>query len=216
MAKIILPAAGYGTRMNASLEGGKELMEDPITREYLIDWPLLVVRGSYHQGLVITRKNKTELNARLEVYNIPTLILEAPGKEWPDTILASKQDWEEAANIVLLPDTRFPLPFKVLNKLEKALEKSPIAFATIPLGDQDYSKFAILDGNRMSEKPDSPPGPNAKIICLFAFRASIGIGLFSGFSERGKWFSFEGIDKIPTVELAWFKDITRNGVVEGY
>lgn len=212
--KVILPMAGYGTRVNAPTETGKELMIDPKTKEPLAKWALDAIETAGMEPHVVSRKNKRVLNAWIQakLHNVQ-LLEEKDMKEWPDTVLRSEKYWHDT-NIMMLPDTRFPRPTVTLKQLELLLTVSPIALAVIDQPDLVAANYAVVSARTglFAEKPAYDIGTEK--IALVAFRKEVGKKLFEGFSNRGEYFTVQNIRHIPTIKLEWFKDITRNGRIE--
>lgn len=217
MLKVLLPAAGFGTRVNADYVNGKELLTDPNTGLPLIQWSIEMARIAKADPLVISRRTKVGLNAEMERQGIPCLKVEESAlKEWPDTIILSEQHWERK-NLMLLPDTRFPDAQDYIRLVERFLKHSDVVFLTIPLAEQDASKFAIYDymTDWICEKPSEGVESRAQIICAIGFNNAVGRKLFEGLSKRGEWFSIPKAT-ISHIQIPWFKDITRSGNVEQY
>ncbi len=116
---MIIPCAGYGTRMNMPIGQSKELLLDK-AGNHLIEFYLNHCPHFNITPLVITRKEKTDLIAYCESNHIETLIIEPKG-EWNDTVLASSLLWDED-NILVLPDTRFNSPRTAISDIKKGLE----------------------------------------------------------------------------------------------
>lgn len=216
---VILPAAGYGTRVNADPSSGKELMRDPMTEKPLIEWSITVAAAADMEPLIISRIDKTNFNEYLDK-RWPAHMLVKPEvlKEWPTTVLLSKSEWH-SANIMLLPDTRFDMPVALLKELERQLLTYDVVFGTMPLLDlQECNKYAILDGMySIAEKPEPPVDErHMEIICLIAFRQLAGEALFTGLADKGKWFNMPKGQCVNTVPVTNFKDITRSGTIEEY
>lgn len=210
--RLILPSAGFGTRVGAPYSSGKELMEDPVTKAPLIKYMLDLALWLKFPVTIISRPDKVEFN-RYILSNYPSvelLIRSDLAGEWPDTILKSEAYWSDH-NIVLLPDTRFSYPLATVKAISKQLFSRKLAFGIFDIKEEDSYKFAVLKGNKACEKPDIWGSKQA--IGIFGFRKSVGKQLFSGFSSR-KWFELDAEPGI--IELEWFKDITRNGKVEEY
>lgn len=214
--KVLLPAAGYGTRVKAKSASGKELLIDPVTNKPLIDWATRKAWNADMECLVISRSDKTDLNEYIGTgcYHAKLLTLE-PEKlnEWPDTILAAKDEWADL-NIMVLPDTRFFSPEVVLRQMEQSLMMLEASFAVFTVEDSEQSKFAMFDGKHIAEKPTEAV-PGALAIGLIAFRKEVGEQLFTALSNKNNWHELKCWTGI-SVNLPWFKDITRGGSIESY
>jgi hypothetical protein len=217
---LILPAAGFGTRVSADKRSGKELMEDPMLKAPLIEWGLQLGERLGWRVIVISRASKDGLNAYLESRNslrVEVLKLDKPGKEWPDSILKSEDKWTDF-NVMVLPDTRFSNPLESVQAVRNGLIADKVKLGCFrPEGYQHewQTKYACRLGGSLIEKMPFSIGYECEAIGVFGFRKSAGNALFKGFSERGKWFRPPGLSP-SDINLEWFKDITRNGKVEEY
>lgn len=213
----IIPAAGSGTRMG-SPPHGKELMTDPVTQEPLINWSIKLALDAGHRVVVPVLFNKHGLISYLihtfgKRINLQ-ILMEQP-TEWPGTILGARKYWG-SKNLLLLPDVRFK-PTSIVTKLPSLLEpkKVGIAFATHEVGDP--SLFGIVDMDEehgiayVSEKPRRSDCYTAW--GLIAFDNLAGPKLFRTYLEPGTWGTTE---RVATVKLESFIDITRTGKVLSY
>jgi hypothetical protein len=216
---LLLPAAGYGTRVKANDSSGKELMVDPIAGVPLIIYAIeLGLKAGMHV-VVASRASKLDLNLYITKRYLASMVTldihpdPKPGHEWPDTILQSFPYWGERT-IVMLPDTRFSMPYETLKAMQADLVRNPLSIATFKVAEDEASKFAMISGQHLCEKPSSNLVPmSMRAMGLWGFRREEGQSLFSGLSTK-KWFAVDAEPAI--VRLEWFKDITRNGIIEGY
>lgn len=194
--RVIIPCAGYGTRMGMDPNKSKELLLDD-TGKPIIEWCLNLFSRS--QYLLIIREGKQDLIDYC-IKNGLLFIVVPPTKEWPDTILQSADYWD-TRNLLLLPDTRFEpsfnaklVPYSLMhNKLVLGIHEV-----------DNISKWGAVKGNSLAEKPDDiSPGEAWGFI---GFKEEVGRELFSNFLAKGQWMSYNGIYKI---KLDSFKDITR-------
>jgi hypothetical protein len=109
---VIIPAAGYGRRVQASITSlplrSKELLPGP-EGEPLINHCLQQAADHGLPVHLITRKEKIDLIEHVEKFcqekEIPFAIQRIePSREWPESILMSEKFWLEK-NILCLPDT---------------------------------------------------------------------------------------------------------------
>ena len=210
--RVILPCAGFGTRVGASVSSGKELMIDPNTGKPLIEYALNIAKWLKAPTTIISRQDKEEFNAYVKQEHPLTelICIDKVVGEWPETVKRSNASWADL-NIMLLPDTRFSYPIASVKAVIRQLFERKMAFGTFDIKEEESYKFAVLQGNKACEKPDIWGSKRA--LGIFGFRKAVGLQLFSGFSSR-KWFELDAEPGI--IELEWFKDITRNGKVEGY
>lgn len=212
----ILPAAGFGVRMHVGRTDAKEMLLDPITGSPLMDWDLDLCLDNDIKSLVITRADKLGLiNHITNRENLSALILEKPVGEWPDTILASKQLWEDD-NILLLPDTRFNDADNIVKKIKQSLEQGHELVVAYHKVD-DLSKWgAIHDGAvglSIEEKPERLKDTKGIAWGIIGFKRYIGDNLFKAMSRK---IPFICPESTILLELDWFKDITRTGKLEKY
>jgi hypothetical protein len=149
--------------------------------------------------LVITRAEKKDLIEYLNENGVQYMIVE-PTKEWPDTILSSKNYWRKR-NILLLPDTRFKPAFPTIDKLNHLLFNNKVVTACHRVKDQN--NWGIVKERKIYEKPDFDGEGLAW--GLIAFQRSAGGVLFSDLLNDGVTF----IDTELILMLDEFKDLTR-------
>lgn len=207
MTKMILPCAGFGSRMNMKINESKEMLLDS-NKVPLIEYSLCIAKMFGIQPLIITRKEKTDLIDYCKD-KAELVILDEPGEEWPATVLASYPNWGKK-NILVLPDTRFD-PVSIVNEVNKSLDSYDIVFATHQVTDPQ--NWGIVQGNRACEKPvkfgnNTDPSTAWGII---GYHNDAGIDLFKDFSRKEQWFYVGNNQKIS---LNYFKDITRSGYIE--
>lgn len=220
---IILPAAGFGTRVNADRSTGKELMLDPVKRVPLITYAIELGLSIGAHVVVATRSDKTGLNEYIENSYAPNLVTldvqpaeafspDGTGHGWVETVLCTTNLWTEK-NILMLPDTRFPMARGVLRAIEEDLTRNEYSLGVFNMPQSECSKFAVYTNGHMCEKPTSVR-QNMLGVGLWGFREDWGSQMFLDLMLRGKWFRMA--ERPSLVKLEWFKDITRNGEVEGY
>jgi dTDP-glucose pyrophosphorylase len=203
MIKCIIPAAGYGTRMQMSPDQSKEMLIDNTGKpviQYVLD-----LCGIYNMTpLIITRSEKIDLieyvKDKAEVQIIH------PFGEWPNTILCSQGRWAEN-NIMILPDTRFS-PTTVIADMKYQLRmgcQSVIAIHEI----DEPSKWCVVEDYHLVEKSQTTTSKNA--MGLIGFKRSEGNNLFKTLNKRGEYFR---LLNTGFVKLETFKDITRTGKIE--
>ena len=230
---LLLPAAGFGTRVGSSNvkeiffgANGGPLIEASLHQARLCDWAVHV----------ITRKEKTDLLNYLKEYqnkyfnpdqvdgfNISIQIIE-PSREWPDTLLKSKDYWRHV-NLLCLPDTIYE-PQDVWNSMiadvQQALAQGKKNMISAGLfTTEDYSKWGVMKVGKstslfLCEKPqpstllEMMEVDSVKAWGLIAFSKAIGEKLFSAQLESTfdhQWKSLE--TDFVFHELSMFKDLTR-------
>ncbi len=167
---LVLPAAGYGTRVGNpnSKEiflgpSGYPLIEASLYQARLRNWPVHV----------ITRKEKTDLISYLLEYQkkyfnadqadgfkIEVQIIE-PSREWPDTLLQSQKYWH-SVNLLCLPDTIYEpedIWYKLVEDVQQGLLKGRSNVISAALfSPDDLSKWGVMLGGDsqllLCEKPD--------------------------------------------------------------
>lgn len=205
--KIIIPAAGYGTRVNSP--ESKELLISPVNNKPLIQFALDIASSYEFDVHVITRIEKKGLIAYLNNYSsVKTQIIE-PSKEWPDTILKSYEFWNEK-NILILPDTFFK-PINAIKAIDQTLDRVPIAVGAFQR--DNYKTFGVFDSSQyqysLCEKPIST---NSKTLAwgILGFKKEIGHELFKALLESTfdhEWKN-TGLN-YERLMLEEFSDLTR-------
>lgn len=209
--RAILPCAGFGSRMKMASHESKEMLEDPVTGKYLIDYHLDLCKKYDLEPIVITRLEKEKFNEYIKSKNVEHIVLSKPGIEWPDTVLKSQGLWSQK-NILFLPDTRIK-PESIIQQTIKELETNLLCIVTheIPEGEQD--KWGIVTDKIIYEKPTESGLPN-EAWGIIGFDKFIGEALFKGLSEI-KYYEFNE-KSTSIIKLETFKDITRSGKIENY
>lgn len=209
--KGIIPAAGYGTRMYMETNQSKEMLIDPVTGKYLIDYSLDLCYKYYIEPVVISRIEKEDLNSYLRSKNVEHIVLKSPGNEWADTVLKSQGLWGDK-NILLLPDTRFEPEYVVRDMLDEiGWSDSGVVAAVHKIDPKESDKWGTVTGTGIHEK-----NSNHQMVAwgLLGWRKqALGLSLFSEMYPGGSWFAWNGISKL---QLTSFKDITRTGKLEKY
>lgn len=220
----IIPAAGKGTRVGSPVDG-KELMMDPMTGRPLIDFAILAAEDAGCDKIVVAIQKGTKPLLQAHLANtFPAVVvhLTEPANEWPDTVLQTKDHWDDFNNIVILPDTRYNT-----NELKHLCEKhaegvDTLTFACLPGKIMEPEKFGIIALHEFSlaplftvEKPTSISEANITAWGLIAFNKHSGYKLFTAYSTRGQIHPLSA-SVTQLLYLSWFKDVTRNGYVETY
>lgn len=221
---IILPSAGFGTRMGLNSVESKEMLEDPGNdgKHPLIQWSLDLAKEETNK-VVITREEKSNLVDYLADQQVFTLLVSDVTQEWPATVLHSKVSWDES-NILVLPDTRWKYdetPSCIVWDIQKELEAgADLVFALHSVPDVRLWGKVLLDP--FSQKPlSTQEKPNIQFKLdglawgLIGFKKAIGEQLFQAYLDK-KVFTFPKNWKVKVLFLESFKDVTRTGIVEAY
>ncbi len=209
MIKAIIPCAGYGTRMNMPADKSKEMLTDPVTGKYLIDYSLDLCYSNNIEPVVISRIEKEDLNSYLRSKNVEHIVLKTPGKEWAETVLKSQGLWGDK-NILVLPDTRwtndnaFERIVKVISYPEQSLV---IGYHVIGLDES--IKWGTITDTHIHEKVDTK---SPKAWGILAFDKNYGKYLFADLKPGGNSIFLSQY----SILLKDFKDITRSGTLEKY
>lgn len=202
--RAIIPCAGYGTRMNMRPDQSKEMLTDPENRRPLIDYALLICQLFDLSPLIITRKEKMDLNRY--VFNKAEIQMIEPQGEWPDTVRASQDHWHDE-NILILPDTRFS-PINVIEEMRTWLNdpNCPDDYAIANHMVNDADKWGVLVGLStqnavLYEKPTHLPSYQCAW-GLLGWKRAAGARLFSG-------ENLIQLGHVASFRLTGFRDITR-------
>jgi dTDP-glucose pyrophosphorylase len=212
--KGIIPAAGYGVRMAMKPTESKEMLTDPITGKYLIDYSLDLCYSNSIEPIVISRLEKEDLNSYLRSKGIEHIVLKTPGKEWAETVLKSQGLWGEK-NILILPDTRFDE--EGFKEFLSEIENNTLTFATHEIKSEDCDKWGIVTDKSVYEKPgkhDLYYQDCEEAWGLIGWHKCWGEQLFKNLHEL-KYFNHTHL-KVDRTHLKWFKDVTRSGTLEKY
>lgn len=199
--RLILPCAGFGTRVNMPPDQSKELLL--YEGKPLIEFSLELARKYGLAPLVITRKEKTDLIEYCEKLTIETQIIEVEG-EWADTVLKSEPYWEDN-NILILPDTIFHNKWFAMDIINDSLITGLNAsFALHKV--ENSSKWGIIRENRLYEKPQFDD--QALAWGLMGFKKDYGKQLFSSCHKGGCFI----LNNYSTMLLESFEDLTRDPI----
>lgn len=211
--KAIIPCAGFGTRMGMKSHEAKEMLIDPITGKYLIDYSLDLCYKYKIEPIVISRIEKEELNKYLRDKQVEHIVLKTPGKEWAETVLKSQGLWGDK-NILLLPDTRFE-PHNIIPKIIHDLTSNhtsagDLIVAVHEINPDDCNKWGTITGSTIYEKCYIKTNLAWGII---GWKNGIGSYLFLALYPESYYDLY---DSIIYHKLDSFRDITRTGQLERY
>ena len=208
IAQMIIPAAGYGSRMGYPL--AKEMLPDP-SGKLLIDYWLDLALERQWPVHVVTRPEKTNLRSHIfERQKLQEISLQLvdPTKEWPDTVLASAPYWRNE-NVLALPDTHFA-PFEALDRLASSLEEAEAVYGTIESYEARSFGGFHLEADHFSIFEKCAPSDRHRIWGLIAFRKEWGAEIFEAHLDST-------LRRVPRtiaatcreVPLSHFVDLTR-------
>lgn len=195
----IIPCAGFGTRMGMKKHESKEMLPDNIFGfDHIIDYSLMICKRFDLEPLVISRKEKKDLNNYLKKKKIKVHLI-TPQGEWPETVLSSQKFWRDQ-NILLLPDTRF-YPESCIEDILKGLQIGNNAvFALHKVMDPE--NWGIIKDYSIIEKSDQLIGPE-NAWGIIGFKSPYGSLLF------GLMKYHMPLENVGFVYLNSFQDITR-------
>lgn len=205
--KIIIPAAGYGTRVGSPESKEMLIIEN---NQPLIDFSLQLASITNARSHVITRVEKKSLINYLTPQSNVDIQLISPSREWPDTILKSKAHWGDY-NLLILPDTRFE-PMTIVLDLIEGLKHFDVTVGCFnPSNLSTWGAFNLTHSTyQLIEKPRDINIENFKAWGILGFRKEIGEELFKLLLEstidhqiKTTSFSFKAYD------LNSFIDLTR-------
>lgn len=205
-AKLIIPAAGYGRRVGSP--EAKELLPSAVDGVPLIGFCLGLAKELDFGVHVITREDKKSLIDFLRAREIEAQII-GPTAEWPATILASQNYWNEK-NIVILPDTRFA-PKNILENINLELDTSDVVFATFKT--ENCSTWGTVrsvspESFEIWEKPFE--NNHRQAWGIFGFRKAVGQRLLDVFLNSTLEKRPIQLDlKYKVLDLESFVDLTR-------
>lgn len=203
--KAIIPCAGLGTRMGMRIDQSKEMLFLNDEDHPCIDYVMEICQMNNIEPIVVSRKEKYDLNHYLEYeWHTKPLIVEPQG-EWMDTVLASAPTWSVEQNILMLPDTRWRPKYHVVNQLLDLSLTTGMALGMHHVDDQ--SKWGSLVGRHIWDKP---PVTNPGLAWgLLAFSMAQGLKFFTDMGEEVRTFYMHEGYAHPMILLEQFDDITR-------
>lgn len=205
--KIILPCAGFGTRVGLAPDESKELLQLENEHGVLIDYAMKYATIFNAEAVVISRPEKKDLNSYLQYrYNV-TPVLYKPTGEWAQTVFDSYEHWGDS-NILLLPDTRWADPIATLEHTFFCLEKmqTPTVFGVHEVADSQ--NWCVKHGNYFLEKPVALTDKTNLAFGTIGFDRYIGAKLFS---DLAKHKSYKVSTYSQYIKLNNFIDVGRGG-----
>lgn len=207
--KVIIPCAGFGTRVGSPLV--KELIPSKIDGKPLIHFILSAAVKRNWEIHLITRKEKTPLIEYAQNFPKTFVQIVEPTKEWPHSILESKNYWSEH-NLLVLPDTYFS-PLGILDDIESLLCCYETTYAVIE--KENYNTWGVVDTDSKNLKLIEKPHPHGlrnshRAWGMIGFHRDIGVEVFNAHLES----TFDHQEKILTIKskylpLEVFDDLTR-------
>lgn len=198
--KAIIPSAGFGRRMKIKKNQSKEMLPDVIFGyDHIIDYSLEICRRYNLEPIVISRKEKKDLNNYLKKKKVKTVIIKPEG-EWNNSVLKSSEFWSED-NILILPDTRWN-NWEVIEDMKKGLQLGNNAVFAIH-NVNDPENWGVIKNYYLREKPkDLSEKQNAWGV--IGFKQNYGYHLFESMNNKNVWLNNCGF-----AYLNGFQDITR-------
>jgi len=206
--RAIIPCCGFGTRVNMLPNESKEMLPDPDmfdspSRVHIIDYSISFCKQHYLLPHIISRPEKVGLNEYIKYHTEGvSLQMHTPVGEWPLTVLASKDFWEED-NLLILPDTRFSYPHQAIQQMKHSLDMGCQAVIfTHEVKDPD--KWGIIKDYTIHEKPTKFTSPQTAW-GLIAFKKDYGEILFDSMARKEPF----SLTDTAFIKLSHFEDITR-------
>lgn len=196
--KAIIPCAGFGTRMKMKSNKSKEMLPNNIFGyKYIIDYSLKICKTHDLEPIVISRKEKKDLNNYLKKLGVKVVFVKHEN-EWNESVLKSEKFWGET-NILILPDTRWN-NWSVIDDIKKGLELGNNAvFGMHEVKDPE--NWGIVENYVLTEKPKN--FNNSQMAWgIVAFNQKYGKELFSNMNNKK-------LKNVGFVYLNGFQDITR-------
>lgn len=201
--KLIIPCAGYGTRVNMKPHEAKEMLKYKNEKGRIIDYSLDLGKKLNLPILCISRQEKKEFNEYLENKKVE-VIYDAAQKEWIDTIYESRHNWSDI-NILVLPDTRWSSKYKTIKDIVWYFENMNASMVYAVHKVKDTKNWGIISNSYLQEKPSHDPGSNVAF-GLLAWKREEGEKFFQFLRD---WKVAQFPENTKSVKLNWFKDITR-------
>jgi len=202
--KMIIPAAGFGTRVGMAPNQSKELLFGLDGRP-MIEFSLRLAETSGLVPVVITREEKLDLLGYLHKRGGVEVHVIEPQGEWPDTILSSAHLWGDI-NILCLPDTVFSPAAKVVKCMILGHQHWGHDVSAACHAVNDPSNWGIVSGRTITEKPQIK-GPS-HAWGLLGWKEAAGRDLFLNLRERGRTYFVPG-KFTGNYKLDSFTDLTR-------
>lgn len=199
--KAIIPCAGFGTRLGMAPNESKEMLWDNVLNERVIDYSLNLCKKLGFEPIVINRSDKSDLRNYLGDKTGQWIVNDSI--EWYDSILKSYEVWGDN-NVVLLPDTRWDNAEQSLKHVKYCFEKLNSIMVLGTLTVPDATKWCVVSGDYLFEKPKS--NMSSLAVGVFGFSKCEGKKLFESFKKK---YPFQIPSTTQFVELENFQDITR-------
>lgn len=200
------------------------MLQDPSNGKPLIYYSINLAILTGLKPVIIYSDNKTKLRKYIETEfgkDACIFVKHNPKswEEWPHSVLSSEKHWGRY-NILILPDTRFEQalePLKWIRNVLREFKEKEVVFGTLNV--DDGSKYAVIKKGDSgiiytAEKPKSLSGKAALAWGLLGFTKKMGRLLFSVYGRRNAQAGIP-VEKVAMIALTNFRDITRNGKVEG-
>lgn len=151
--KILIPAAGFGTRVGSP--PAKELFLRADTSKPMIEWTLEQAMQNNIYATVITRKDKLPLidylTSHPDYLKNFNLFLFDHSKDWQDSLLKAKSEWAEL-NLVLLPDTTWEPTFILKDLVQNFVQNKNLNSVAALHQVHDTQNWGILCKEKRNDK----------------------------------------------------------------
>lgn len=210
MTHVIIPAAGFGKRVGTPKS--KELLYYKDDSFPLIQWCLNLCKKYELKPIVISRKDKIDLNEFLVSRNIETCLIDK-SEEWTHSVELS-QDYWGPKNILILPDSRFK-PEDILLQIQTRLSYSNLVFGVFDIAQpQEWGVLSKKDERYLiSEKPRTVQSYDSSVAWgIIGFQKEAGAKLFSSLRKSSKDHLFYPIESqgVECFRLHSYEDVTRS------
>lgn len=200
--KLILPCAGFGTRVGMESHESKEMLFDVHSKERLIDKFLKLFK--YDDILVISRKEKEDLNNYVTESGCQ-LFLVSDSKEWVHSIYQSNKCWDDY-NIVMFPDAEFFNEEQVIDTMKFHLlkGKTDLTLGVFPV--DNVANWCVYEPKSQDIHEKNPKADKDGLaIGVFGFTHRMGLSLFQEMTMFNRSYKRQA-QLIPVVG---FHDLTR-------
>lgn len=202
--KLILPCAGYGTRVGMEAHESKEMLFDKQDQEKLIDKYIRIASINDFELLVISREDKTQLNNYLESKGILRYYVKN-SKEWTDSIYQSRTLWDNE-NILMFPDAEFFNEEEVIQGMKFHLEECKVDLTLGVFPVDNVTNWCVYEPKSQDIHEKNPKADKDGLaIGVFGFTKRMGESLF----HEMVMFNRSYKRQTQLIKVVGFKDLTR-------
>lgn len=200
--RLIIPCAGFGTRVNMSPDQSKELLE--YNGKPLIEFSLNIAKQYNLNPLIVTRKEKKDLIQYCQNNNLDYMVLNNPTREWAHTVLKTVDEWD-LYNYLILPDTQWYNTDIITNMHRDMQLGANASFGVFSVPDPH--NWGIINNYRIQDKPSRGLfDAGAAAWGLIGFRKGYGEELFSSLDLRR---DATHLKNVSFQTVVGFHDLTR-------